>query len=384
MLSLLGNEWDFYNPTNIIFGPGSFDRLTEFVQYKRVILVTSKTFRSNGLVDKVEKIFEERLVYVLDDVITNPDLQLLDKQLQLIRSKKADLIISLGGGSCIDTAKALAFMLSSPNEYSLNLYLADQSLHLSNKALPIIAIPTTSGAGSEVTPFATVWDFSGCKKHSIYSKDIYPNTAILDPELTYSLPKDITISSGLDVVSHGLESVWNKNANPITLALASKSLSMSLPSIRKLKQSLSNHEARAEMMQASLLAGLAISRTRTALAHSISYPLTTDFALPHGIASSFTLSSVLRFNLTVDDGRLESLAKHLGYKTPHDMANDIDLLMSELSVNDVFFRYVPNLKSVTNLVHRMYDPARADNNMRKASLEDLYSIVDISLNRIYR
>jgi phosphonate metabolism-associated iron-containing alcohol dehydrogenase len=382
VLSLHGNKWDFYNPTNIIFGPGSFDRLTEYVQYERVILVTSKTFRSNGVADKVAKIFEERLVYVLDDVITNPDLQLLDKQLSLIRSKNADLIISLGGGSCIDTAKALAFMLSSSKEFSLNLYLADQSFFSRNKSLPIIAIPTTSGTGSEVTPFATVWDFAGYKKHSIYSNDIYPNTAILDPELTYYLPKDITISSGLDAVSHALESVWNKNANPITLALASKSLSMSLPSIRKLKQSLNNHEARADMMQASLLAGLAISRTRTALAHSISYPLTTDFAMPHGIASSFTLSSVLKFNLAVDDGRLENLAKHLGYKTPSDMANDIDILMSELSVNDVFFRYAPNFKSVTNLVERMYDPARANNNIRKATTQDIFTIIFSSLNQV--
>jgi len=193
MISSLENAWDFYNPTNIIFGSGSFDRLTEYTYYERVILVTNKTFRLNGLVDKVAKIFKEKLVYVLDDVITNPDLQLLDKQLLLIRSKNADLIIALGGGSCIDTAKALAFMLSSPKEFSLNLYLADQSFFFSNKSPPIIAIPTTSGTGSEVTPFATVWDFADYKKYSICNNEIYPNTAILDPELTYNLPKDITI-----------------------------------------------------------------------------------------------------------------------------------------------------------------------------------------------
>jgi phosphonate metabolism-associated iron-containing alcohol dehydrogenase len=382
MLSLHENEWDFYNPTNIIFGPGSFDRLNEYTHYERVILVTSKTFRLNGLVDKIAEIFKEKLIYVLDDVITNPDLQLLDKQLLLIRSKNADLIISLGGGSCIDTAKVLAFMLSSPKEFSLNLYLADQSFFFSNKSPPIIAIPTTSGTGSEVTPFATVWDFADCKKYSICNNEIYPNTAILDPELTYNLPKDITISTGLDAVSHALESVWNKNANPITLALASKSLSMSLPSIRKLKQSLNNLEARADIMQASLLAGLAISRTRTALAHSISYPLTTDFALPHGIASSFALSSVLKFNLAVDDGRLENLAKYLDYKTPSAMANDIDNLMSDLSVNDIFFRYVPNVKSVTNLVERMYDPARANNNIRNVTTQDIRTIIFSSLNEV--
>jgi len=155
---------------------------------------------------------------------------------------------------------------------------------------------------------------------------------------------------------------------------------MSLPSIRKLKQSLNSLEARADMMQASLLAGLAISRTRTALAHSISYPLTTDFDLPHGIASSFTLSSVLKFNLAVDDGRLENLAKYLNYKTPSALAHDIDNLMSDLSVNDIFFRYVPNIKSVTNLVERMHDPSRANNNIRKANKQDIRTIILSSLN----
>lgn len=382
MLSLAGNSWGFYNPTNIIFGAGTFKLLRQYAKYERVILVSSKTFRSNGHIDQVTKFLGSSLVCVLDDVQSNPDIQTLDTQLLSMRRVNADLVIALGGGSCIDTAKALAFMLSKPKDLTLSRYFSEQSILLGPSSLPVIAIPTTAGTGSEVTPFATVWNFALGRKHSIGGDDVYPNTAILDAELTYELPEQITISSGLDVISHALESVWNKNANPITLAFATESLSMALPAIRKLKKSLDNHDARSDMMQASLLAGLAISKTRTALAHSISYPLTTDFGLPHGVACSFTLPSVLRFNLTVDDGRLQKLAKNLGYKTPHELANDIDLLISELCVHDLFLRYVPDLKLGMDLVVRMYDPLRADNNIRKASSEDIYEIVSTSLENL--
>jgi phosphonate metabolism-associated iron-containing alcohol dehydrogenase len=381
-MSLAYSSWGFYNPTNIIFGEGSFKLLSQFADYKRVILVSSKTFRSNGYIDQVVKILGDSLVYILDDIESNPDIKTLDTQLLSMRKVNADLIIALGGGSCIDTAKTLAFMLPKPKNLTLSRYFSEELISLDSSFIPVIAIPSTAGTGSEVTPFATVWDFALGKKHSIAGNNFYPNTAILDPVLTYELPENITIASALDVISHALESVWNKNANPITLAFATESLSIALPAIRQLKKSLNNHSARSAMLQASLLAGLAISKTRTALAHSISYPFTTDFGLPHGIACSFTLPAVMQFNLAVDDGRLQKLARNLGYKTPYELANDIKLLINELCVHDIFFRYVPDLKLSIDFVARMYDPMRADNNIRKASYENIFEIVSTSIDKL--
>ncbi len=378
-MNVVDNGWGFYNPTNIIFAPGAFESLGHYVRYDRIVLVTSKSFRSKGIVDQVAKAFGERLIHILDDVRPNPDLLTLDARLTSMRAIRADVIIALGGGSCIDTAKVLAFMLPKPKEFTLRRYFLEDSALPNYRSLPVIAIPTTSGTGSEVTPFATVWDFELGRKYSVAGEDVYPVTTILDPELTYELPEEMTISSGLDVISHALESIWNKNANPITVALATESLAKAFPALRELKKSLKNYGARIDMLQASLLAGLAISKTRTALAHSVSYPLTTDFGLPHGFASSFTLPSLLRFNSTIDDGRLEKLAKSLTYSTPQHMADDIDRLLREVCVRDVFARHIPDLKSVMDLVGRMNDPMRADNNIRKANSDDIYNIVSNSL-----
>ena len=376
---MAANSWKFHNPTVIIFEHGSLKNLGQLLPYERIVLITINTFRQQGIVDQVANSLGKKLVYVIDDVLPNPDLLTVDSQIKRLRPIQPDVIIALGGGSSIDTAKALACMLMQPIGSSLQSHFRNQKTLPENNALPIIAIPTTSGTGSEVTPFATIWDFELGKKYSVTGEDIFPKIAILDPELTYELPDEVTISSGLDTISHALESIWNQNANPVTIALATESLTLSLPSLRALKNSANNYSARANIMQASLLAGLAISHTRTALAHSISYPLTTDFGLPHGIACSFTLPALLRFNLAVDDGRLEKLAKSISYSNPQALASDLTELFLEVGVNEIFERYISQSELVMDLVDRMIAPGRADNNIRKANLEDVKDIVFSSI-----
>jgi alcohol dehydrogenase len=373
------NSWRFHNPTTVIFESGAFEKLGQFLPYERAVLITSATFRKQGFIDRVASALGKTLVYVLDDVKPNPDLLIVDAQITRLRSIRPDVVIALGGGSSIDTAKALARMLVQPPGATLRCHFRDQVTLSQHNALPVIAIPTTSGTGSEVTPFATIWDFELGKKYSVIGEDIFPHTAILDPELTYELPEEVTISTGLDAISHALESIWNRNAYPVSIAFATESLTLSLPALRALGHSVRNHAARADIMQASLLAGLAISQTRTALAHSISYPLTTDFGLPHGIACSFTLPALLRFNLTVDDGRLTKLAKSIGYSNPQALADDLAELFGEVCASDIFERYIPKPELVMNIVDKMITPGRADNNIRKANLEDIEDIVFASL-----
>ena len=376
---MAANSWRFHNPTTVIFEPGAIENLGQFLPYERAVLITIACFRQQGVVDRVASALGKKLVYVMDDVLPNPDLLTVDDQIARLRSIRPDVVIALGGGSSIDTAKALARMLVQPLGSTLRSHFRDQMKLSTHNALPIIAIPTTSGTGAEVTPFGTIWDFELGKKYSVTGEDIFPHIAILDPELTYELPEEITISSGLDAVSHALESIWNRNANPVTIALATESLTISMPALRALRHSLKNHAARADMMQASFLAGLAISQTRTALAHSISYPLTTDFGLPHGIACSFTLPALLRFNLAVDDGRLAKLAENISYSNPQALANDLAELFVEVGVNEIFARYISQSELVMDLVDRMIAPGRADNNIRKANLEDIKDIVFASL-----
>src|SRR5690606_34334663 len=142
------------------------------------------------------------IVAVVDDVKPNPDLDNVQSQGQRLRSSAPEALLALGGGSTIDTAKALARFLSQPEHTSLARLLREGAAAADVPALPVIAIPTTSGTGAEVTPFGTIWDYSEKKKYSIVGEDLFPITAILDPELTLQLPDAVSVASGLDAVSH--------------------------------------------------------------------------------------------------------------------------------------------------------------------------------------
>lgn len=375
-------QWKYFNPVRVIFAPGAIKAIAEHLPYSRIALVTSAGFTRRGVVGRIQATLGDRLVGVLDDVNPNPDVLDIDTQARKLRALSPDCILALGGGSSMDTAKALARLLPQPERMTLAGHFRDGEKLQPARALPIVTIPTTSGTGAEVTPFGTVWDFEKGRKYSVTGDDLYSTVAILDPELTVGLPEDVTVSSGLDAVSHALESAWNRNASPITLGLVAKSLQLSLPALPRLKNAPDDIEARGAMMQASLLAGLAISQTRTALAHSISYPLTTAFNLPHGVACSFTLPVLMRFNAEADDGRLRDLARAVGYESVALFAAGLQAMFHQLGVAELFSRYVTDSQAVLALGDKMFTPGRADNNLRDATGEDVQQIVARSLQLV--
>lgn len=375
-------SWRYFNPVRIVCAPGASARLGEHVHHERILLVTSAGFRRRGLVDRIARALGPRLVGVVDDVNPNPDVDDIDRQAASVRASAPDLVVGLGGGSSIDTAKALARLLTQPPGSTLASHFRDGTELAPVRALSLAAIPTTAGTGAEVTPFGTVWDFTRARKYSVAGDDIYPSVAVLDPELTLGLPLDVTLASGLDAVSHALESTWNRNATPVTLGLATKSLQLSIPALPRLKQAPEDIQARRAMMEASLLAGLAISQTRTALAHSISYPLTARFNLAHGIACSFTLPALLRFNASADDGRLQDLARALGFAGLEVFAAQLQMLLRELGVAESLRACVPDAADAMALVGEMLTPGRADNNLRAAGLEDVGRVLEMALDEL--
>jgi len=376
-------NWTYFNPVRIVAAAGSSARLAEHIEFQRVALVTSPGFTRRGVVECIRNSLGDRLVAVLDDVRPNPDVLDVDAQAAVLRSLAPDCIVALGGGSSIDTAKGLARLLSQPADTTLVAHFREgESFVGGSEALPVVAIPTTAGTGAEVTPFGTIWDFGLGKKYSVTGADLYPAVAILDPELTLDLPEEVTLSSGLDAISHALESTWNRNASPITLGMATKSLQLSLPALRRLHCNLRDVQARGAMMQASLLAGLAISQTRTALAHSISYPLTTKFNLPHGIACSFTLPALMKFNAEADDGRLHDLARAVGYADVEDFSDSLAKSFAELGVAELFRKYVPGTDAAMELASGMITPGRADNNLRAISAAGVVELLAIALRQV--
>lgn len=373
------NEWNHFNPVRVHYAPDALSTLATYVPFQHAAVVTTAGFTNRGVTERIRDTLGKRVVAVCDDVAPNPDIQTIDAQAAQLRTAEPGCLIALGGGSVMDTAKALARLLLQPSDTTLTGHFRAGSSFTEAPALPVIAIPTTAGTGSEVTPFATVWDFERGRKHSVSGDDIYARTAVLDPLLTQNLPPETTIASGLDAVSHALESTWNHNATPVTLSLATASLRLSLSALPKVAGEPGSVEARGAMQQASLLAGMAISQTRTALAHSISYPLTASFALPHGIACSFTLPQLLRYNAEADDGRLRDLAHALGYSDSGALADGLSALFEHLDTAAIFHRYVDDPTTVLMLADRMVTPGRADNNLRAVDMAEVEAIVRASL-----
>ena len=303
--------WKFFNPVELIFGSGSRSMLLER-WHQRILIISSKRGRSQFSSDKIlGQISRDNILWV-DSVVENPSMQYLQQEVDKLRGAKFDTVLAFGGGSAIDAAKAINLMLSNEcRNHSISELLKSPSLYEKAKLKPLYAMPTTSGTGSEVTPFATIWDLTEKKKFSLSGDLMFPTTAFIDSDLTLDMPRMTAISTGLDVLSHALESIWNKKANPITFSYASHALKLCFQALPDMAVDNYGTKTRKQMSEASLFAGLAISHTRTALSHSISYPITTHFGVPHGFACAFTLAAVMRHNLMAEDGRFSRLARDL-------------------------------------------------------------------------
>jgi len=284
--------WQHYNPVKIYSAPGVLDQLGTLAPFERPLLVTSPGFSRRGLTKRITKLVGAGLL-VYDAVTPNPDLDEIDALVGELRSAKIDGVIALGGGSVLDTGKAVAASLAIQRGKFLAAMLRSEVEQLPERSLPVIAIPTTAGTGSEVTPFATIWDGLRKRKYSLMGEQLFPRIALLDPTLTLTLPQHETLYSALDCISHALETLWNRWRTPLSEGLALQALQIAVNALPSLLSRSDELSSRTAMQHASLLAGIAISQNRTALAHSISYPLTSYFNIPHGLAASFTLVALI-------------------------------------------------------------------------------------------
>lgn len=371
--------WGFCNLVRLIFGMDRLNDLPKLIKGRRALLVTTPGFTRRGVTDRIRRLVGSSLVRIVDTVGPNPELDDLEQTARGLQAIRAEVIVAVGGGSVIDTAKAISAVISTTGEgseaFSLRKHLETDGGKFDGPAVPVIAVPTTAGTGSEVTPFATVWDSVAVHKYSLTGPQLFPEVALLDPSLTVSLPREITIATGLDAISHALEAIWNRNATPITSLYATEALRIAMPVLEQVTGDLDNVYLRAEMLRASMLAGLAISNTRTALAHSMSYPLTMHYGVPHGLACSFTLPSILRFNAEVDDGRLHKLALDLGLKSVNELHEHITRLLDGLGAQKMLAEYVHPAEDLEELAQEMLAPGRLNNNMRPTDRRDVMRIL---------
>jgi phosphonate metabolism-associated iron-containing alcohol dehydrogenase len=355
-------SWQYHNPVAVHFGAGCVDALPRLVAGRRATLVAFPEAADLGLTARLERLLGASLVAIIDRTQANPDVDGLAHLYRdfWARPDSGEILIAVGGGSVLDTAKALMVGTADGSFEALVALLATGKPFTPHRIKPLIAIPTTAGTGSEVTPWATIWDRGAGKKYSLHLAETWAEAALVDPALTLSLPAGPTLAAGLDALSHALESIWNINANPVSDTHAVSAARVVLATLPALIADLGNLELRRRMSLAALQAGLAFSNTKTALAHSISYDMTLRHGLPHGIACSFTLPLVLARALGTDAGRDDVLGRIFDGALP-DAPARLTGFLEGLGVSTRFETYGVSETQAVSMIESALDGARGKN-----------------------
>ena len=365
------DRWGRFSPVRIIFGAGSVVSVHETVK-GRALVVTTRGTVERGVVSRVMDGLEDPVLF--DAARPNPTLDAIDAAVSELGGLEIETVIGLGGGSVIDLAKVLSLALAV-NDFAVRRMLDPVHPWAEVQPLTMIAIPTTAGTGSEVTPFATLWDAATRRKVSVETPKLHPRTAVVDPDLAATLPWGVTLSTGLDAFSQCIEAMLNRRATPATDELALQGIYLVPPALRSLAAG-SSPASRRDMAEAALLSGLAISRTRTGLAHSMSYPITAHFGLAHGLACAMNLPSVVAFNAEHAPTAVKPIAEALGRAEADEAAGAIIDLYAELGVAELIRAQIPSIGPVRRLAAEMVTPGRADNNLRPVASGDLDRLLD--------
>lgn len=311
--------YQFQTPTKIISGIGSTAEIIKELNdlyAKKVLLITDPGLVQAGVAQQVVEMLKQAAVEVeiFDAVEPDPSIQVATKAAEMAKNVKANVLIALGGGSAIDTAKSAALLVTNGG------YLKDYAgvNKVVKPILPLIAVPTTAGTGSEVTIFAVMSDPEKQEKFTISSALIAPAVAVLDPLLTLKLPPSVTAFTGMDALTHAIEAFTSSIAQPATDALALSAIKLILKHLPVAVGRGDNIKARDGMLQASLLAGIAFNNAFLGLAHAIASPLGGHFHVPHGLANAVMLPYVMEYNLPTAVRRYAEIGRALGLQAVGD------------------------------------------------------------------
>lgn len=309
-------KFTFQAPANIMFESGASHKIAELVGHygaRRVMLVTDKGVRTAGLTKAAEESLSAAgvAVTVFDAVVPDPPSHIVEAAVESCRASEIDVVLSIGGGSALDTAKLVAYLAKTPGRldeiYGVGLAKGER--------LPLLLMPTTAGTGSEVTPIAIVTTPTTEKK-GVVSPALIPDWAILDPELTLGLPPSVTAATGIDAMVHAIEAYTSKHRkNPMSDQLARQALGLLSANVRRVCENGRDLEARSHMLLGSMLAGIAFANAPVAAVHALAYPIGAIFHVPHGLSNALVLTQVLRFNLPEAEALYAELAPIVDART---------------------------------------------------------------------
>ena len=312
-------DFTFYSAGEIIFGSGKIadiGNLAARYGTKAMICYRGTSMVDNGILDRINSTLSQSTVdsFSLDFSSQEPTVEDIDNGVEISRKKKPHVIIGIGGGSTIDTAKAISGLTTNPGSVLDYLEGVGKGLQIQKPSIPYIAIPTTAGTGAEVTKNAVISSRDRKFKKSIRSPWLIPDIALLDPELTLSLPKQITAETGMDALTQLVESYISAKAQPMPSALAIYGIRLAGQFLERAVTNGSDLQAREGMMLASLLSGLALANSGLGAAHGIAAALGAIVNVPHGRACAMLLPKVLRVNHTQCQNKYAEIsdALHLG------------------------------------------------------------------------
>ena len=323
-------QW-FKIPNKIYFEAGSLQYLEKMPDISKAFIVTDEGMVKLGYVDKVLYYLRKREKYVhsqiFAEVESDPSFETIKKGVEMMNNFQPDVIIALGGGSPIDAAKGMWLFYEHPDADIEGMKLKFMDIRKRTYKFPklgtkaqMVAIPTTSGTGSEVTSFAVITDKEKNKKYPLADYELTPDVAIVDPDLVMSLPKSVTADTGMDVLTHALEAYVSNMASDYTDGLAEKAVELVFKNLRDAYNDGSNKYAREKMHNASTIAGMAFTNAFLGVCHSMAHKIGAEFHLPHGRINAILLPYVIKYNGVDDPTKFVSFPKYEYYVAKHKYA----------------------------------------------------------------
>lgn len=314
-------SFDYVQPTRIVFGSGTIARLGELCgsSDSTVLLVVDKVLEAQGLSKGAKEALDEAGLSwrLYTDVLPNPTAQAVDQATLSLRESNIGVVVGFGGGSAIDTAKALAVGLSHPGDIWDYVNEPNRPVKkITDKTLPVIAIPTTAGTGAESTPMAVLVNSETQVKRALYNELIYPSHALIDPELTLTVPPGLTFSTGIDALSHAIEALISVENRAFVSMLALEAITRIGRHLATAVMDGSNLTARENLAFSATLAGLAIGNGEVTLPHALAHPLGGRFDIPHGDAIAMVLPEMMDASWTCNTEKFAAIARALGVAAP--------------------------------------------------------------------
>jgi alcohol dehydrogenase class IV len=302
--------WKFHNPTRVHFGDEWLDKLASLLppNCKKALLITgTRAAASTGAAQRIRSALDKVQITEFTEIEPEPTQATVNRAREVARRTRPDAIIALGGGSVLDAAKVVAATHRAKIDLAA---LMNRAIPVPHRETVLIALPTTAGSGSEVTPFAVLTNAAG-DKQSLPSTEFYPDIAVVAPTLVTTCPQQVAGDAGIDALAHALEALWSTQANPISDELAYAAVALVLHHLPVYYADRTDAVAASGMARAATLAGMAFSNTFTAACHALSYPIGKRYSLSHGAACGVTLHHVAQLNEPAIHPKFAILAERL-------------------------------------------------------------------------